>query len=102
DAPEMQMIAGMCRENLERNVRDPELREASRPDYQAACKRLIISPDFYDAIQQPNAELVTEAIERVEAGGVRTRDGRLHELDVLVLASGLMADAFKRPVTVIE
>jgi len=31
----MQMIAGMCRENLENNVRDPELRrEALRPDYQ--------------------------------------------------------------------
>jgi len=101
DSPEMKMIAGMCRENLENNVRDPELREALRPDYQAACKRLIISPDFYDAIQQPNAELVTEGIERVEAGGVRTRDGRLRELDVLVLATGFKTDAFMRPMTVI-
>ena len=101
DSPEMKMIAGMCRDNLESNVRDPQLREALRPDYQAACKRLIISPDFYDAIQQPNAELVTEAIERVEPNGVRTRDGRLHELDVLVLATGFKTDAFMRPMNVI-
>jgi cation diffusion facilitator CzcD-associated flavoprotein CzcO len=101
DSPEMKMIAGMCLENLESNVCDPELREALRPDYQAACKRLIISPDFYDAIQQPNAELVTDAIERVETDGVRTRDGRLHELDVLVLATGFKTDAFMRPMTVI-
>src|SRR5204863_9790258 len=100
DSPEMKMIAGMCRENLESNVRDPELREALRPDYQAACKRLIISPDFYDAIQRPNAELVTEAIERVEPAGLRTRDGRLHELAVLVLATGLKTDALMRPMTV--
>jgi cation diffusion facilitator CzcD-associated flavoprotein CzcO len=100
DSPEMTMIAEMCRENLEKNVHDPELRERLRPDYQAGCKRLIISPDFYGAIQRPNAELVTERIERIEAKGVRTRDGKLHELDVLVLATGFKTDAFMRPMSV--
>jgi cation diffusion facilitator CzcD-associated flavoprotein CzcO len=100
-SPEMQMVAEACRMNLDDNVRDPELRERLRPDYQAACKRLIISPDFYDAIQQPNAELVTEAIERVEPAGIRTRDGQLHELDVLILATGFKTDAFVRPMAVI-
>jgi cation diffusion facilitator CzcD-associated flavoprotein CzcO len=94
------MIEDACRANLEDNVRDPELREALRPTYRAACKRLIISPDFYDAIQQPNAELVTEHIERIEPAGVRTGDGRLHELDVLVLATGFRADAFMRPMRI--
>jgi cation diffusion facilitator CzcD-associated flavoprotein CzcO len=101
ESPEMQMIAEACRANLDDKVRDPELREKLRPNYQAACKRLIISPDFYDAIQQPNAELVTEAIERVEPAGVRTHDGRLHDVDVLVLATGFKTDAFMRPMTVI-
>jgi cation diffusion facilitator CzcD-associated flavoprotein CzcO len=101
ESPEMQMVAEACRMNLDDNVRDPELRERLRPDYQAACKRLIISPDFYDAIQQPNAELVTEAIERVEPAGIRTRDGQLHELDVLILATGFKTDAFVRPMAVI-
>jgi cation diffusion facilitator CzcD-associated flavoprotein CzcO len=101
DSPEMQMIADACRENLEQNVRDPELRERLRPDYQAACKRLIVSPDFYDAIQRPNAALVTDAIERVEPRGIRTRDGQLHELDILVLATGFKANAFMRPMTLI-
>jgi cation diffusion facilitator CzcD-associated flavoprotein CzcO len=101
DSPEMQMIEQACRANLEDNVRDPELRERLRPDYRAACKRLIISPDFYDAIQRPNAELVTERIERIEPRGVRTSDGCLHELDVLVLATGFKADAFMRPMEVV-
>ena len=99
-SPEIKMIEAACLGNLETNVRDPDLRERLRPEYRAACKRLIITPDFYDAIQQPNAELVTEAIERVEPAGVRTRDGRLHELDVLVLATGFKADAFMRPMQV--
>jgi cation diffusion facilitator CzcD-associated flavoprotein CzcO len=97
DSPEIKLIEQACLENLEQNVRDPELRERLRPSYRAACKRLIVSPDFYEAMQYPNAELVTERIERIEPGGVRTADGRLHELDVLVLATGFHADAFMRP-----
>ena len=101
ESPQMQYIEDACRANLEQNVTDPVLRERLRPDYRAACKRLIVSPDFYEAIQKPNASLVTESIERVEAGGVRTADGRLHELDVLVLATGFKVDAFVRPMTLV-
>ncbi len=101
DSPQMKMLDDVCRANLESNVRDPVLREKLRPNYRAACKRLIISSDFYQAIQKPNAELVSEGIERIEAGGVRTRDGRLHELDVLVLATGFRVDRFLRPIEVL-
>ncbi len=100
DSPEMKQIEAACLANLEDNVRDPVLREALRPNYRAACKRLIFSPDFYEAIQHPNAELVTANIERVEPKGVRTREGQLHELDVLVLATGFRADRFIRPTVV--
>ena len=57
--------------------------------------------DFYDAIQRPNAKLVTEGIERIEKSGVRTSDGQLHELDVLILATGFRVDRFMRPMEVI-
>jgi cation diffusion facilitator CzcD-associated flavoprotein CzcO len=100
DSPQMQAIEEMCLANLEQSVEDPVLRERLRPDYRAGCKRLVISADFYDAIQQPNAHLVTEPIERVEAKGVRTTDGTLHELDVLALATGFHANAFTRPMSV--
>jgi cation diffusion facilitator CzcD-associated flavoprotein CzcO len=100
ESPVMKALQEACERNLEENVRDPELKKKLTPDYRAACKRLIVSPDFYQAIQRPNAELVTEGIERIEPAGVRTRDGRLHELDVLVLATGFNAHQFMRPMQV--
>ena len=96
----MAMIERMCLENLE-TVRDDSLRERLRPTYRAGCKRLVVSPNFYETMQQPNVELVTSGIARVEPAGVRTDDGVLHELDVLVLATGFRADAFVRPMGVI-
>jgi len=101
NSPQMQAIETACLANLEQNVRDPVLREKLRPNYKAACKRLVMSADFYRAVQEPQAEVVTEGIERVEAKGVRTRDGRLHELDVLVLATGFRVDRFMRPIRVV-
>ena len=100
DRVEMAKVEENCVNNLMENVSDPDLRAKLTPDYKVACKRLIMTDQFYPAIQQPNAELVTEGIERVEAGGVRTVDGRLHELDVLVLATGYRAHDFMRPMTV--
>lgn len=86
-----------CQENLAR-VKDPALRAKLTPNYEVGCKRLVMSPNFYEAIQRPNTELVVEAIGRIVPDGVVTNDGRLHELDVLVLATGFNATAYVRPV----
>jgi cation diffusion facilitator CzcD-associated flavoprotein CzcO len=101
NSPQLVAIHDACVANLENSVTDPELREKLRPDYRAGCKRLIMSEDFYDAIQRPGARLVTEGIERIEPAGVRTRDGQLHELDVLILATGFRVDRFMRPMEVV-
>lgn len=100
DSPKMRAIEDQCRANLEEHVTDPVLCEQLRPTYRAACKRLVASPDFYEKIQHPNASLVTSPIERIEPTGVRTADGVLHELDVLVLATGFRVDRFVRPTVV--
>ncbi len=93
-------IAKACRDNLEENVADPALRARLTPDYQAACKRLILCSSFYPAMSRDNAELVTEGIECVTTKGVQTADGQLHELDVLVLATGFDPTAFILPTKV--
>ena len=93
-------IAAACFGNLEQSVTDPDLREKLRPDHKPLCKRLVFSPDYYQAIQHPQSQLVTEDIASIEEDGIRTQDGVLHELEVIVFATGFDASAFMRPITV--
>lgn len=74
--------------HLEEQVRDPELRKKLTPDYPVGCKRILISDDYFPAIQRDNVDLVVEGIERIENSGIRTKDGRLREVDVIILATG--------------
>jgi cation diffusion facilitator CzcD-associated flavoprotein CzcO len=101
DSPELAEIQAIVERNLEESVRDPMLREKLRPNYRAACKRLVFSAHYYAAVQQPAVYVETGAIERVEPDGVRMKDGTFHELDVLVLATGFKSDQFVRPMHIV-
>lgn len=81
-------------------VEDPELRARLTPDYRVGCKRLIMSDQFYEAMQKPNVELVTEKIERFTKAGIQTADGTEHAFDVIVLATGFDTHRFFRPMKV--
>jgi len=82
------LLERQVRRHLARQVRDPELRARLAPDYQLGCKRALPSNDFYPALCQPNVDLVTEPIARIEPEGILTTDGQLHRFDVIVYATG--------------
>lgn len=74
--------------HLRKQVRDPLVRDKLTPRYGLGCKRPAFSNAYFPTFNRDNVELVTERIEAIEAGGVRTADARLHDVDVLVLATG--------------
>jgi cation diffusion facilitator CzcD-associated flavoprotein CzcO len=76
---------------MEHRIPEGPLRDALTPRYRLGCKRILIADDFFPALRQPNARVVTSGIERVIADGVRTRDGERHSFDALVLATGFEA-----------
>lgn len=78
-------------------IRDKELRSKLTPDYEPLCKRQVVSGSFYRAVQRKNVELVTDRIERIVPEGVVTEDGKVHELDMLVFATGFEAHNYMRP-----
>jgi len=91
------VFAWNARRYLKNSIADPVLRAKLTPDYKFGCKRVVMNSTFYPAIQKPNAHLVTEEIDHIEKEGIVTKDGKLHKLDVLVLATGFDPAAFMRP-----
>jgi 4-hydroxyacetophenone monooxygenase len=53
--------------------------------------------NIYDALLQDNVSLVSEPIERITAGGVRTADGVEQPADVIVYATGFRANDYLWP-----
>lgn len=78
-------------EHLHAQVPDPALRKALTPDYVMGCKRILISDDWYPALQRPNTELISAGIDKVGADGITTTDGREHKVDAIIFGTGFQA-----------
>ncbi len=84
------------RDKTRARLRDPALADKlapMEPPHPFGAKRPSLEQGYYDVFNQDNVTLVDlhdTPIEEVAAGGVRTSE-RLHELDILVLATGFDA-----------
>jgi cation diffusion facilitator CzcD-associated flavoprotein CzcO len=94
------LIDRLCRLHL-RKVRDPELRRRLTPTDLPMCKRMIMATGFYPQFRRPGVELVDAGIDHICEEGIVTADGVLHELDVIVFATGFDVHVFLRPIELI-
>jgi cation diffusion facilitator CzcD-associated flavoprotein CzcO len=81
----------MALDMIAEQVPDPALRTRLTPNYEFGCKRVLISSDFYPAIQRPNVEFVTEGIREIREHGIVTNDGAERPADVLIYGTGFRA-----------
>lgn len=86
----------MVRRHIRRSVRDPARAEAMIPRYPMGCKRILISDNFYEAMNRSNVALVTGGIERIEPDAVITADGNRHPADIIVYATGFDLENYMR------
>jgi cation diffusion facilitator CzcD-associated flavoprotein CzcO len=100
-APSAEMIKGIALDHLAYRIHDDELRAALTPDYELGCNRTIISSGFYKAMLRDDVDLVTDRIQRIVPEGIETVDGRRHELDVLVLATGFKVGEYLHGIEVV-
>jgi cation diffusion facilitator CzcD-associated flavoprotein CzcO len=71
----------------------PDLEAKLTPDFTIGCKRILMSNDYYPALKQPNADVVTEKIVRVTPNAVVTADGAEHEVDTIIFGTGFSVGA---------
>ena len=81
---------------IERAIPDPKLREKVTPKSRFACKRGLVSDDFYPALNQPHVELVNDGLAAVRPDGLTTSRGREIDCDVIVYCTGYRILDFDR------
>lgn len=88
DSPLRKVAQRVALEHLKLQVKDTWMRRQLRPDFKIGCKRVLVSNDYYPALQAPNTELITWPIAGITETGVQTAEGLIHEFDALVFATG--------------
>jgi cyclohexanone monooxygenase len=85
--------AKFIRRKIAEIVKDPETRRKLTPT-DLYARRPLCDSGFYETFNRPNVALVNvkeNPISHLEARGIVTADGVLHELDVLICATGFDA-----------
>ena len=89
NTPLTRVVEAVSKLHLRLQVRDPWLRRQLTPDFAAGCKRLLMTSDYYPALQRDdNCKLVTWPIARIAPRGIRTVEGVEHRFDCIVFATG--------------
>ncbi|KAF2847728.1 FAD/NAD(P)-binding domain-containing protein [Plenodomus tracheiphilus IPT5] len=69
----------------------PEIFEALVPSFLPGCRRLSPGPGYLEALTQPNVSFITSAITHISESAIHTADGKAHEIDTLICATGFKA-----------
>jgi 4-hydroxyacetophenone monooxygenase len=70
------------------------------PTYPPYGKRILMDNGWYDAITRDDVELITEKVVGVTTDAIITSDGKRHEADVIVLATGFQSKRMLWPMDI--
>ncbi|KAG6887159.1 hypothetical protein C0992_000384 [Termitomyces sp. T32_za158] len=97
DAKANDEVYAFWRKKVHERVRDPEMQRKLAPEkspHPFGTKYNSLEQSYYEIFNQPNVDLIDlndNPIVEVVPEGVKTRDGVVHEFDILVLATGFDA-----------
>ncbi|WP_330232432.1 NAD(P)/FAD-dependent oxidoreductase [Nocardia sp. NBC_00508] len=100
NTPLTRVVELVGKAQLRRQVKDPWLRRQLTPDFRAGCKRLLMTDDYYPALQHDNCKLITWPIARISEQGIRTAEGIEHQADCIVFATGFDVSKTGTPIPV--
>lgn len=74
-------------------VTDEELLKNVIPDYKVGCKRILKSDDYYETLQLPNVELITDSIDQFTSTGISSPT-KERPFDIIINCTGFSASDF--------
>lgn len=87
----MKIFQKTAKRHLENQVKDEALRKRITPDYTIGCKRILVSNDWYPAIQKSGVSLIDAGIEKVTEKGIVDKQGNEREVDLIIYNTGFYA-----------
>ncbi|MCV7402207.1 NAD(P)/FAD-dependent oxidoreductase [Mycobacterium fragae] len=94
DSAMTKQLTDIAQSYLIRKVNDPELRAKLTPSYPVGCKRPLQSRNWFPTFALPNVTLETSPIVEFTERGLRTANGREHEVDTVIYGTGFRAIDF--------
>lgn len=88
------------RGNLNKHIKDPELKAQLTPNYTIGAKRILFSHTFYQALNQPNVVLQTGPIDRITPKGIQTAEGIETPAEVIIYATGFITNPFFKSISI--
>ncbi|MEI5099453.1 NAD(P)/FAD-dependent oxidoreductase [Streptomyces sp. PmtG] len=85
---ELGLIERLAQRNMERVIKDPELRAKLTPTYRIGCKRILLSNSYYPALARPHVDVVASGLAEVRGATLVAADGTEAEADAIVLGTG--------------
>lgn len=77
---------------LQESLKDrPDLLTLATPDFPFEARRTVISDTYYDDLKNPKVELVPHGVKALTENGAVDATGAVHELDLVVYATGFDA-----------
>src|SRR5690606_15520776 len=84
----MKGVAALAKAHLKRQVSDPGLRAKLVSDFLPGCKRLLLSNDYYPALDQPNVDVITDGVAEIREKSIVAADGTEREVDTIIFGTG--------------
>ncbi|MGH3519251.1 MAG: flavin-containing monooxygenase [Haloechinothrix sp.] len=85
----------IAKRQINKAIKDPELRGKLTPDYTMGCKRVLQANDYYLALARENVDVTTVGVVEVRERSVVDAAGVEHEADVIIYGTGFhVTDAF--------
>ena len=88
-------VTAFVKEKIRARIRDPKLAEKLIPkNFGFGSKRVPLETNYYEVYERGNVELIDvneTPIQRLTESGIQTSDGKVREIDILVLATGFDA-----------
>lgn len=80
------------------HITDEDKLKKLTPTYPIGCKRILVSDDYYQAMNNATLKLVTDPIDKFDENAITTQNGDRYESDVIIYATGFKTNEFLSPI----